>query len=349
MGTLHSPNNMFDVMNFSIDETKRLAKSRSVSNEATRRGLQLKRSGPDLSGPCPVCGGRDRFWINTSKNSWGCRQCSKGGDVISFVQHVEGIDFVDAVDMLTGEQLRDSNFDRDHYDALLAEAAKKQADDEAKLAAKRAQDFKLAMRLWDDATCIWGTPAQGYLDSRCCDGMFPPDRDAVLRYHPRCLFGLGTQPCVVALIRNIETDQPQAIQRTAITPDGKKIERRTLGPKAGGAIKLWPQSAVRDRLVVGEGMETVLSTALHIKDPATRLEPAWALIDAGNLAALPVIASVNTLVVLADHDVSGKGQKAAGECTQRWAGTGREVIPLMPEVPGTDFNDVVMEKYNVKS
>jgi phage/plasmid primase-like uncharacterized protein len=334
-------------MDLTFENVKAIARAIPIDDEVLRRGYQLKRKGSQLEGPCPVCGGTDRFFVTPKKNVWGCRHCEKGGDVISLVQHVEGINFIDAVEMLSGERLR--NVDADKIRRMTAEAERKRAAQEEADRRYAEEQYKVAMRIWDDAVCIWDTPAQKYLESRCCDGMFPPDRDTVLRYHPHCLFGLGTQPCLIALIRNIETDQPQAIQRTAITPDGKKIERRTLGPKAGGAIKLWPQSAVRDRLVVGEGMETVLSTALHIKDPATRLDPAWALIDAGNLAALPVIAGVNTLVVLADHDVSGKGQKAAEECAQRWAGTGREVIPLMPEVPGTDFNDVVMEKYNVKS
>jgi phage/plasmid primase-like uncharacterized protein len=336
-------------MCLTFDHAKEIARAIPLDGEVLRRGFQLKRKGYQLEGPCPVCGGDDRFFINTKKNLWHCRQCAKGGDVISFVQHVEGINFMDAVEMLSGERLRDAQAGSDHIKQMLDESERRRTAQEEADRRAAEENAKLAMRLWDDATCVWGTPAQTYLDSRCCDGMFPYDRDQAFRYHPHCLFGMGTQPCLIALIRNIETDQPQAIQRTAITPDGKKIERRTLGPKAGGAIKLWPQSAVRDRLVVGEGMETVLSTALHIKDPATRLDPAWALIDAGNLAALPVFASVNTLVVLADHDVSGKGQNAAEECAQRWSGTGREVIPPIPEVPGTDFNDVVIEKYNVKS
>ena len=38
------------------------------------RGLQPRRSGPEWHGPCPSCGGRDRFWIG-SDGRVGCRQC----------------------------------------------------------------------------------------------------------------------------------------------------------------------------------------------------------------------------------------------------------------------------------
>ena len=118
-----------------------------------------------------------------------------------------------------------------------------------------------------------------------------------------------------------------------------------LGPKAGAAVKLWPQSCVRDRLVVGEGVETVLSTALRIRHRDQALAPAWAAIDAGNLGDLPVIAGVQQLVILTDNDAPDErgrqaGQEAARECSARWTSAGRTVTRLTPREQGTDFNDV---------
>jgi putative DNA primase/helicase len=54
-------------------------------------------------GPCPVCGGTDRFSINTAKRVFNCRQCNVGGDVIALVMHLDGVDFKTAVSTLTGE------------------------------------------------------------------------------------------------------------------------------------------------------------------------------------------------------------------------------------------------------
>ena len=51
----------------------------------------------------PVCGGDDRFAINTAKGVWNCRQCGVGGDVIKLVQHLDGVDFIAACTTLTGE------------------------------------------------------------------------------------------------------------------------------------------------------------------------------------------------------------------------------------------------------
>jgi hypothetical protein len=301
-----------------------------------RRGYQLKRKGGQLEGPCPVCGGVDRFVITPKRNVWFCRQCAKGGDVINLVKHVEGINFIDAVSMLTGEQelVSDKRIQEQIKQSAESRALKEEADRRY-----AEEQYRVAMRIWTDAVCVWDTPAQKYLESRCCDGMFPYDRDAVLRFHPHCPFKPGvTHPSLIALISNIETDQPQGIQHTALTPEGQKIERRTMGAMKGGAIKLWPQSTVKDHLVVGEGLETVLSTALHIKQDYP-LTPGWSLMSAGNLGELPVIDGVNTLVVLIDNDVNGAGQKAFDACVERWKGRTLEWL-RHPEV-GKDMNDWV--------
>src|SRR5262249_10304904 len=57
-----------------------------------------------------------------------------------------------------------------------------------------------------------------------------------------CMFGARQRhPCLLALLRDIETDAPAGILRTALTGDGKKIDRLSLGRwHAPRAIKLWP-------------------------------------------------------------------------------------------------------------
>jgi hypothetical protein len=48
--------------------------------------------------------------------------------------------------------------------------------------------------------------------------------------------------------------------------------------------------------------------------------------------------------VLVDNDKNGEGQRAAETCRQNWIAAGRQVTPLMPNEPDTDFNDIVMRK-----
>jgi putative DNA primase/helicase len=79
-------------------------KARSVRLEDAigQRNIKLN-GGIERCGPCPVCGGDDRFSISTSKQLFNCRVCNAGGDVIDLVQFIDGADFTGACETLTGE------------------------------------------------------------------------------------------------------------------------------------------------------------------------------------------------------------------------------------------------------
>jgi putative DNA primase/helicase len=95
-------------------------------------------------------------------------------------------------------------------------------------------------------------------------------------------------------------------------------------------VRLWPDAAVTTGLLIAEGVETAL-TAAH------GFTPVWACIDAGNLANFPMLAGVEALTIVADHDRAGV--RAAEECAARWLEAGREVRVWASEVEGQDFND----------
>lgn len=62
-----------------IDELNRIADIPKLYN-AFMVGVQLKQNGNELCGPCPWCGGKDRFYIKVESNPQrcGCRQCTDG-------------------------------------------------------------------------------------------------------------------------------------------------------------------------------------------------------------------------------------------------------------------------------
>jgi phage/plasmid primase-like uncharacterized protein len=72
-------------------ETVALARAVRIEDEIARRGVRL-RGKVERVGPCPVCGGTDRFSINTRKQVFNCRGFG-GGDVIAMVQHLDGCTF----------------------------------------------------------------------------------------------------------------------------------------------------------------------------------------------------------------------------------------------------------------
>jgi hypothetical protein len=71
------------------------------------------------------------------------------------------------------------------------------------------------------------------------------------------------------------------------------------------------------------------------------LRPAWAAGDAGHMRAFPVLAGIDALTLLVDHDGNGAGQDAANACAQRWIAAEREVIQLTPQAVDTDFADII--------
>ena len=62
--------------------------------------------GGEYAGPCPACGGRDRFHVQPARHRWLCRRCTEGRwrDAIALYRLVvPGASFVDAVRALAGE------------------------------------------------------------------------------------------------------------------------------------------------------------------------------------------------------------------------------------------------------
>jgi hypothetical protein len=78
----------------------------SIGDVIWQRGIILKRVGTEFCGPCPRCGGTDRFSFNPRKNLWNCRGCKPkdiAGDVIGFVQWLDGVDAIHAAKHLVGD------------------------------------------------------------------------------------------------------------------------------------------------------------------------------------------------------------------------------------------------------
>jgi DNA primase catalytic core len=86
---------------------ERLKREVSVQRLAEARGVKLRRSGKELLGLCPFHRDTDpSLRIDPAKNLWHCLgACNKGGDVISWVMHAEGISFNHAVELLKRDHL----------------------------------------------------------------------------------------------------------------------------------------------------------------------------------------------------------------------------------------------------
>ncbi len=63
--------------------------------------IQLKPAGINHKGLCPIHHEKSpSFMVNRERQSWHCFGCGKGGDIFSFIQELEGMEFRDALKFL---------------------------------------------------------------------------------------------------------------------------------------------------------------------------------------------------------------------------------------------------------
>jgi len=199
----------------------------------------------------------------------------------------------------------------------------------------------IARRLWAEGVDPTGTPVEIYLARRRL--LLPPGAaGCAIRWHPTCPFGREYRNgAMLALVRDVVTNEPTGIHRTALAPDGTKRAdlgsggRMMLGPAAGGVVKLSADVDVTTMLGIGEGIESTLSLRFL---PEFGASPVWAALSAGQLAAFPLLAGVESLWIAVDHDEAGI--RAAEAVAERWRD--REVFRACSRRDGEDLNDVAM-------
>ena len=77
------------MMTAAFEEWVQRARSVPIERVVERRRIKLNGNGADRVGPCPKCGGDDRFSIDIKKGCWNCRGCktkADKGDVIGLVR-----------------------------------------------------------------------------------------------------------------------------------------------------------------------------------------------------------------------------------------------------------------------
>jgi hypothetical protein len=200
-----------------------------------------------------------------------------------------------------------------------------------------------ALRIWRETERGPGSIGEQYLASR---GIGFGQWQASLRYHSRCPRPrddaanlVSPLPAIVALVEHAARG-PVAVHCTYLRSDGSgkaDVERpkAIFGPAAGGAVRFGIPHAGQE-LAVAEGIETALSVAMACSMPA------WAALSAGGIKNLVLPAEATHIVICADHDATGTGERAANESAARWLAEGRRVRIAMPPEQNTDFNDVLI-------
>jgi putative DNA primase/helicase len=166
----------------------------------------------------------------------------------------------------------------------------------------------------------------------------------VLRFSEKAPHRLGARlPAMLAPIVNVDGGQI-GVHLTYLRHDGggkadlpKQYQRECRGLIHGAAIRLIPFEADVE-LVLAEGLETSLAASELLGLPC------WSAVYAGGLCSLVLPPEVRRIVIAADNDASGVGQRNALAAYDRWTAEGRSVRIVVPPVVGDDFNDVLLKE-----
>lgn len=288
--------------------------------------------GIERCGPCPVCGGDDRFSVNSSKRVWHCRGCAKGGDVIALAMHCGGMGFRESLDALVG--IRES----------ISAPGITPIQRRAHSLETNQRKLAMAAEIVQESLPLGVVGETFFREARRIDTSLIRDvleRGDALRWHPRVYFN---QPghelhrhflgCIVSIMTDARTaTRTGAISRTYLDGHGHKVAKaKTLGSPAG-IVRLSQDQEVEKGLFLCEGLETGL-TAM-----ALGLRPMWCAGSTSVMRNFPVLSGIESLTVIADHDLHGSGQTAAREVGARWREAGREVRIILPDEIG-DLNDL---------
>lgn len=357
------------------------AKAKPIADIVHLLGLAgLKRTGHELVGPCPKCGGRDRFGVNTRKGLFQCRICGIAGDGLRLVMEIQGLDFKAALTWLCGEATGVSDAERK---ARLAKAREAQRKAEERAEAERQKVIADARRLWEQGKRPEGTPVQEYLLRRAIDPTQLGGFASCIRFHPDLPYAHHVEgrwvtihrgPAMICAVQNAE-GRFSALHRTYLDldqPKGKAVIRhpqtgevldakKGLGSKKGGAIRL-SGGRVSDRLIMAEGIETTFS-AWHGASLTMPDAMYWAGIDLGNMSGrqesgkrhsgLPDLdddrafvppAHVREMIFVMDGDSDPKATRAKLVAGARRAMLLRPGLraKIAPAPNGFDLNDVLM-------
>lgn len=271
-------------------------------------------------GPCPMCGGKDRFrWDNKDGNgTYFCSACGAGNG-ISLLKAIHGWDF-----KTTAKKI----------ESVLGGARRESPQAEVP-EWKRREEME---RLWHRANPVKANdPVDLWLRMRM------GGRELVI---PKSIRSHPDRPAMLAIMQGPD-GKAATMHTTKLTEDGNKAPTdkvRLLAPvtiEPGSAVRLGTET---EEMGVAEGIETAFAASiLHGM-------PVWATLTEGMLSRWEPPACVKRLHVFGDHDRTFVGQAAAYALAKRLslrperAGGPIRCRVHIPDTVGDDWNDVLIRR-----
>jgi putative DNA primase/helicase len=280
-------------------------------------GVSCKRK---RHGPCPICGGKDRFIFDDKEGmgTFHCNHCGAGTG-FTLLSKVKGWSMSQTMREVAKVA---GGFERMETKPEMTDAERKKALND----------------LWKESrVSAEGDPVQRYIAQRTGLLTVP----GAIRFHPE-LYHPETRSNHAGMIAKITSPDhlPVSIHRTFLTPTGEKaqISRSKMlmpGPiPDGSAIRLF---TFTDTLGIAEGIETAISCFALFGIPT------WAAVSAAMLVKWEPPETVQKVYIFGDNDQSFTGQLAAYRLGWRLRNNSKyEIVQVMiPDVTGADWNDIL--------
>jgi putative DNA primase/helicase len=273
-------------------------------------------------GPCPICGGKDRFrWDNKDgRGTWFCTHCG-AGDGVNLVMKLKGFEFRDAAKFIQSL------------------VPKCEAHITPAVGRSRGAQAAAMQKLWTKGRLLDGKDiASRYLAARGIS--FRGDPPLSLRYADSIKYTDDKREYPAMLAKFVSPDEKWAtLHRTYLEEPGVKadVEKPRMlmpgGMPLGGAVRLGPASSA---MGVAEGIETALSAAL-LHDMTV-----WATLGAQALIRFQPPKEVTHLTIFGDNDpLSYTGQMAAYSLAHKLSvSKDLKITVILPRLAG-DWNDML--------
>lgn len=270
------------------------------------------------NGPCPMCGGKDRFrFSDKDGDGWYyCNQCGPGSGIV-LLRRLRGWSHAEACGQV---------------DNILGAGY---GPPPTKNQPSRCDELKLAaiQRLLSGANSpeIVGS----YLRSRGIAVSSP-----TLLGHPACAYFdedhriAGRFPAVVAPILAPDGKLVCAHRIYLADLEPRKKNMGALGSLKGAAVRLHD---VNDEMGVGEGIETCLAAHQLFGIPM------WAALTAYGVETFVPPSGLQRLHIFGDSDSNYTGQRATFALAHK-LGRMLDVLVNIPPDPDTDWNDVLNQR-----
>jgi putative DNA primase/helicase len=309
---------------------------------------------------CPICGGKDRFRFDDKegRGTWYCNQCGAGdgygllmkakataSDAVDFKAAVKMVETLFGVSTIKHERPKEYKDDEPITQEELREqfGNGRRITDGPNLSSDylRSRGITVMPPILDDKFCpLWHNDAMWHHEAKlkfpCLTALFQMPDGKTVMFHKHYIDS-KTGGKIIVEIGKDEKGNP-------IHAKPKLSSRACVKSTMGGAVRLFP--ADKKEILIGEGIETMLSAAQH---PLFRLEdgshfPAWACLTANRLSGWIPPPGIEFVGIVVDNDKSGTGLHCAAHLSRRLRSEKIETKLYYPTDVGADWNDVLLGK-----